>query len=121
MEVMRYVNGIRTRQLHTEDDEISAEEKSRLDDEVYCIESKLANLEQKINHSYALQLGLHKCAMILSTAELYPIATFLYLQRAHNNVLVHELRLMYLQQAFEVLRSLDVCTSPWPLFVAVKE
>ncbi|KAK6209288.1 hypothetical protein LQW54_006392 [Pestalotiopsis sp. IQ-011] len=121
MEIMSYINGIRAREMHAEQDEFSAEEKSRINDEVYCIEGRLANLDQGMDPSYASQLCPYKRAMILNTAELYRLATFLYLQRAHNTAQVHELRPLYLQQAFAVLRSLETCTSPWPLFVLACE
>lgn len=120
MEIISYINGLRAREL-CDASSPTAEEKSRRNEEWHSIESRLANLNQQMDPSHIEQLTPFKRTMILSTAELYRIATFLYLQRACNTAQVHELRTMYLQQAFQVLRTLDICSSPWPLFVLACE
>ncbi|KAK9421518.1 putative Fungal-specific transcription factor domain-containing protein [Seiridium unicorne] len=121
MEIISYVNGIRARELHGDIAYPTAEEKTRRNDEWHDVESRLANLDQKMDPSYADELSPYQRTMIHSTAELYRIATFLYLQRACNAAQAHELRSIYLDQAFQVLRTLEICTSPWPLFVLACE
>ena len=121
MEIISYVNRLRAAQLSGDVAKFSTDEKLRRNDEWHTIETRLANLDQRLDPIYADQLGQQERTLILATAELYRIAAFLYLQRTCNNSQVHELRTMYLEQAFQVLRSLVICTSPWPLFVIACE
>lgn len=121
MEIISYVNGLRAIEMQAHSPGFSADEKARRNEEWHNVENRLANLDQRLDASYANQLSQHQRNMILTTAELYRIATFLYLQRTCNTNQVHELRAVYLDQSFQVLRSLDLCTSPWPLFVIACE
>lgn len=118
---MSYINGLRARERHADTAELTTEEKIRRNEEWHNAETRLANLEQKLDVSYSAYLSQHQCTMVRSTAELYRIATFLYLQRTCNTTQVHEIRTVYLEQAFYVLGTLEVCTSPWPLFVLACE
>lgn len=121
MEIISYVNGLRALESRRESADFTAEEKSRRTEEWHSVESQLANLDQRMDPVYASQLPSYDRNMILSTAELYRIATFLYLQRTSNTAQVHETRTIYLEQAFKVLTNIEVCTSPWPLFVLACE
>ncbi|KAF4419960.1 hypothetical protein FACUT_11401 [Fusarium acutatum] len=58
---------------------------------------------------------------ILAIAELYRLATLLYLQRVHPIAEDDFTRSVYVQQALGVLKSLDVATSPWPVFIIACE
>ncbi|KAF9877266.1 O-methyltransferase [Colletotrichum karsti] len=60
-----------------------------------------------------------KCA--LATAELYRLATLLYLQRVVPAEGDDTRRITYLQQAFAALAEVRVATSPWPVFVVACE
>ncbi|KAI0134653.1 fungal-specific transcription factor domain-containing protein [Xylariales sp. AK1849] len=121
MEMISYVNGLRAIELRGDSADFSAEETAHRNDEWHSIESRLANIEQRLDPVLSGELTPHKRTMVLTTAELYRIATFLYLQRTCNTSAAHELRTVYLEQAFQVLSCLPVCTSPWPLFVIACE
>jgi hypothetical protein len=121
MEIMSYINRLRAHRLSRAAADLTAEEKLRLDEELHSVETRLANLEQKMDPIYTSQLQHEDRIMILSTAELYRLATLLYLLRAHTTTQLHEHKTLYLEQAFEVLKTLRVCTSPWPLFVLACE
>jgi hypothetical protein len=58
---------------------------------------------------------------ILAIAELYRLATLLYLQRVHPIMEDDITRPTYVQHALEILARLDVATSPWPVFVIACE
>ncbi|KAG5764572.1 hypothetical protein H9Q72_007340 [Fusarium xylarioides] len=58
---------------------------------------------------------------ILAIAELYRLATLLYLQRVHPIAEDDFTRSIYVQQAMGVLSSLGVATSPWPVFIIACE
>lgn len=55
------------------------------------------------------------------TAELYRIAAVLYLRAVCPSVDATNQTPAWLSRAFEVLAGLEVCTSPWPLFVIACE
>jgi hypothetical protein len=121
MEIISYVNGLRALELRGGSANFSAEEKTRRSEQWHSTESQLANLEQRLDPISAMHLTQHEQTMILTTAELYRIAAFLYLQRTCNTAQAHEIRTIYLEQAFQILKCLEICTSPWPLFVIACE
>ncbi|KAI1389659.1 fungal-specific transcription factor domain-containing protein [Hypoxylon trugodes] len=121
MEIISYVNGLRAIELRGESAHFSAEERARRADEWRAIESRITIPSQHLSPTDATRLPAHERTRILTTAELYRIATYLYLQRTGECTQSHELRTMYLEQAFQALGILDVCTSPWPLFVIACE
>ncbi len=58
----------------------------------------------------------------LLTAELYRVATLLYHHRVYASHLDRtQERQIYLEQAFDLLSQMHLCTSPWPLFVVASE
>ncbi|KAH6652945.1 fungal-specific transcription factor domain-containing protein [Truncatella angustata] len=121
MEIISFINGLRARELNGDTGSPTTEDKTRRNEEWHIIESRLANLEQRLDPVHVDHLTQYQRTMIRSTAELYRLATFLYLQRTCNTAQVHELRTMYLDQAFKVLNTLETCSSPWPLFVLACE
>ncbi|KAI0012577.1 fungal-specific transcription factor domain-containing protein [Xylariaceae sp. FL0662B] len=121
MEIISYVNGLRAIDLRGEPALFSPEERARRAEEWHRIESRVATLTQRLDPQHATHLPPHERTRVLATAELYRIAAFLYLQRTGEYTQTQELRSMYLDQAFRTLNSLEVCTSPWPLFVIACE
>lgn len=57
----------------------------------------------------------------LLTAELYRIATLLYLYAVCTDVTDNMERDYRLSQALNILQQMAVCTSPWPLFIVAGE
>lgn len=55
------------------------------------------------------------------TAEFYRIAAILYLRAICPHVDATNQTPVWLDSAFEVLAGLEICTSPWPLFVVACE
>jgi hypothetical protein len=55
------------------------------------------------------------------TAELYRIATLLYLYAVCTDLVDNMERDYRLHQALDILQQMAVCTSPWPLFIVAGE
>jgi len=55
------------------------------------------------------------------TAELYRIATLLYLYAVCEDLADNMERDFRLNQALDILQKMAVCTSPWPLFIVAGE
>ncbi|XXH03980.1 hypothetical protein Hte_010389 [Hypoxylon texense] len=121
MEIISYVNGLRAIELRGESADFSPEERTRRADEWHLVEDRISHLVQRLDPSDANSLPVHERTRILTTAELYRIAAFLYLQRTGECTQNQDVRSMYLEQAFQALNTLEVCTSPWPLFVIACE
>ncbi|CAJ2502375.1 Uu.00g097690.m01.CDS01 [Anthostomella pinea] len=121
MEIIAYVNGLRANELRGEPVTLSGEERAQKADEFHAYESKIATLVQRLDPVHASSLPQQEQTKTHITAELYRIATFLYLQRTCTSPQTQEYRSAYLEQAFQILGRLDVCTSPWPLFVIACE
>lgn len=59
---------------------------------------------------------------ILNTAELYRLATLIYLHRSVIGTPPDSLAMKYLvARCLEILEELGVCTSPWPIFITASE
>lgn len=84
------------------------------------LESQLLHLSQHANVENAGQIQ-NQMTRIMSTAELYRIAALIYLLRVIPESENATCRSSYVDQGFRVLRSLPICTSPWPLFVLACE
>jgi hypothetical protein len=121
MEIISYVNGLRAQEKQGNDVKCSEEEKASRMEDWHSVEDRLSNSLQHLDPVYATKLPQAQRTRILTTAELYRIATCLYLQRTSDHAQVEDIRKVLLEQAFTVLESLPVCTSPWPLFVIACE
>lgn len=121
MELISYVNGLRAAVVRGELVTSTPEEQAQRQEEWHRVENQIATLSQRLDPRAAILLPMSEQVRIQTTAELYRIATFLYLQRTCNTAHAEELRSVYMEQAFNALRSLEICTSPWPLFVIACE
>lgn len=84
------------------------------------LESKLLHLNQHASIENDDQIQ-NQMARIMSTAEFYRIAALIYLLRVIPGSGNAIRRSSYINRGFQVLRSLPICTSPWPLFVLACE
>lgn len=121
MELVSYVNGLRADVLRGKMSTTTPEEQARRQEDWHRVENQIATLTQRLDPRAAVQLSMSEQVRIRTTAELYRIATFLYLQRTCNTADAEQLRIIYMEQAFKALHSLEICTSPWPLFVVACE
>ncbi|KAJ2979445.1 hypothetical protein NUW58_g7196 [Xylaria curta] len=121
MEVISHVNKWRAMELQEDSTVSPDQERSNRAIEYKALESKLALLTQRLDPMHEQHLSRHDRTRTLATAELYRIATFLYLHRVGSTENSQDIKSAYLQQALTVLGSLEVCTSPWPLFVIACE
>ncbi|KAI0454353.1 fungal-specific transcription factor domain-containing protein [Xylaria acuta] len=121
MEVISHVNKWRAMELCGDPTAFPDQERSNRAIEYKALESKLALLVQRLDPKHEERLSRYDRTRTLATAELYRIATFLYLHRVGSTEPSQEIKSAYLQQALQVLGSLEVCTSPWPLFVIACE
>lgn len=85
------------------------------------IESHLQTLAQNLSPEEQASSSPKRRAFILATAELYRLATLLYLQRVCSLVQDEVTRPTYVDQAFATLATLEVATSPWPIFILACE
>ncbi|KAH6989333.1 fungal-specific transcription factor domain-containing protein [Ilyonectria sp. MPI-CAGE-AT-0026] len=92
----------------------------------YIAKQRLA-LDQQLNNLTQTLPSLEtsedpsKQARVLAIAELYRLASILYLQRVCPMPADDGRRALCLKQAFDILSSLEVATSPWPVFVIACE
>ncbi|KAK7736657.1 hypothetical protein SLS53_006863 [Cytospora paraplurivora] len=84
------------------------------------LQDRLTRLKQQLPEEYENE-PVKKQTKVRLTAELYRIAAVLYLRAICPNVDATNQTPMWLDQAFKVLASLEICTSPWPLFVVACE
>lgn len=82
------------------------------------LQDRLCRLSQ---HFPPSELLVGDQTKIQLTAELYRIAAVLYLRAVCPNVDATNQTPVWLRRAFETLAGLEVCTSPWPLFVVACE
>ncbi|KAF7544891.1 hypothetical protein G7Z17_g9601 [Cylindrodendrum hubeiense] len=84
------------------------------------LDKQLNNLIQTLP---SLETSVHASekARVLAIAELYRVASILYLQRVCPMPEDNVRRASFLKQGFDILDSLEVATSPWPVFVIACE
>lgn len=85
------------------------------------LEARLHGLTQRLNADEEALETPERCAHILASAELYRLATILYLQRVYPLKDDEKFKKLHHEQAFHVLGRLKVPTGPWPLFVIACE
>ncbi|KAF4442928.1 hypothetical protein F53441_11572 [Fusarium austroafricanum] len=83
------------------------------------LETKLRYMRQRLDPIECSDSSRER--RILAIAELYRLATFLYLYRVHPFPEDGITRCIYVQQALKILEDLEVATSPWPIFVIACE
>ncbi|KAF7562607.1 hypothetical protein G7046_g1511 [Stylonectria norvegica] len=120
MELIHHVNELRQLPEH-ESRENSLLQAGTEAQHAKSLELRLLNLSQSMDSRDLAHHSSKERTRIMTTAELYRIATLLYLWRASPHLSSSEYRTIHLEQAFELLGSLEVCTSPWPLFVIACE
>ncbi|KAF5679896.1 hypothetical protein FDENT_8610 [Fusarium denticulatum] len=114
VEVLEIIDEINMMRLHSTNDCPSTSTLQRCD-----LTMKLHNLRQLIAPIECSDgLRSHR---ILAIAELYRLATLLYLQRVHPIAEDDFTRTIHVRQALGVLKGLSVATSPWPVFIMACE
>ncbi|KAF5650692.1 hypothetical protein F25303_4350 [Fusarium sp. NRRL 25303] len=114
VEVLEIIDEINMMRLHSAHDDLSTSMLQRCG-----LAMRLYNLRQLLPPIESSDgLRAHR---ILAIAQLYRLATLLYLQRVHPIAEDDFTRPVYMQQALGVLKSLDVATSPWPVFIIACE
>jgi len=121
MEVISWVNTWRAIELQEDVATYPSREKFNRSAEWKAQHSRLASLQQRLHPRHEQRLSQLERVRTLATAELYRLATFLYLHRACSTETPQETRSTCIQQALQILSDLDVCTSPWPLFAIACE
>ncbi|PSR90869.1 fungal-specific transcription factor domain-domain-containing protein [Coniella lustricola] len=84
------------------------------------LQDRLCRLEQRLPTNYKEQTKSEQDKIQL-TAQLYRIAAVLYLRATCFTAEAPEQTSMWLDLAFDTLENLEICTSPWPLFVVACE
>ncbi|KAH7166529.1 fungal-specific transcription factor domain-containing protein [Dactylonectria macrodidyma] len=86
-----------------------------------ALEERLQNLVQRLDTEEEEAATAVECNRIMATANLYRLATLLYLQRVFPLEGDQARRNRYLNEARVTSESLQVVTSPWPMFVIACE
>ncbi len=82
-----------------------------------AVEAKLQNLTQSFSSDEAAQPSSSQMAASSATAELYRLASLLYLLRVVSMNSDEAQRVACLNQAFDTLKQVRVATSPCPVFI----
>lgn len=85
------------------------------------LERELGSLTQRLESVEADNATAMERERMQTTAELYRLAGLLYLQRVCPTLGDELRRSHYMENAFAALGSLQVATSPWPIFVIACE
>ncbi|KAK1715641.1 fungal-specific transcription factor domain-containing protein [Colletotrichum lupini] len=107
------INKIRTMILKSERSDI----KRKTEQFRIVLQEKLESLvhflsPDEVAHSTSAQIR-----DALATAELYRLASLLYLQRVVPVAGDEKKRISYLEQAYAAMKEVRVATSPWPVFI----
>ncbi|KAI0526696.1 fungal-specific transcription factor domain-containing protein [Xylaria bambusicola] len=121
MEIISCVNMWRAMELQGYDVAMPGQEKPNKATEYKALENRIFVLTQRLDPRHEEHLSRHDRIRTLATAELYRIATYLYLHRIGSTETSQDTKSLYIHQALQILGSLEVCTSPWPLFVIACE
>lgn len=84
------------------------------------LQDRLCRLKQRLPASYREQT-IKEQTKVQLTAELYRLAAVLYLRATCFSAEKYGETAAWLDLAFETLEGLEICTSPWPLFVVACE
>ena len=91
------------------------------------IKTRLQTVRQTIGPTAADESGILDRSRIIATAELYRLSTLLYLEQTSRQI-TSEIRSGFDEvtdhltaRALNILDQLEVCTSPWPLFITACE
>lgn len=120
METIHNINQIRsiaTKQSITDD---SRHELPSVMRTCQGLQDRLCRLKQHLPFNYP-QRNVNNQTRIRLTAELYRIAAVLYVRTICPDIDATNQTDTWLEQAFIVLNGLEICTSPWPLFVVACE
>jgi hypothetical protein len=80
--------------------------------------TRIQNLKQEIHINVSESTGAIDHQRIILTAEFYRIATLLYLYQVAPAQAVPEKAVQSLiNEGFQLVDQMGVCTSPWPLFI----
>jgi hypothetical protein len=86
------------------------------------VQSQLKSLPQIPSITEDSTSGQIDEARILNTAELYKLGALIYLHRSvFNTPTGSDIMRDLVARSIEILRKLEVCTSPWPLFMTACE
>jgi hypothetical protein len=85
------------------------------------LECRLNSLTQRIHPEEDSSISPSRRIRILSTAELYRLAAYIYLLRVSPTTDYNTVRVFIVSRALSVLRNLDEATSLWPLFIIACE
>lgn len=85
------------------------------------LEHRLNSLTQRLHPDEESSTTPFERTRILSTAELYRLAAYLYLLRALPEDGDNTSRFALMSQSLETLNRLQVATSPWPIFIVACE
>jgi len=121
MEIIHHINELRSDRTRDKKGRDNTSETESDGHSPVDLRRRLLDLTQKLDTADFEHHTPKERTKILTTAELYRVAALLYLGRTCASIRKPGEASVYLEQAFDLLGSLEVCTSPWPLFVIACE
>lgn len=121
MEIIHHINQLRAMAALSQVEDSSGRlERPQVMWTFQGLQDRLFRLKQQAPANYTEQ-PVKEQTKIRLTADFYHAAAVLYLRSICPNVDATNQTAAWLTRAFEILTSLEICTSPWPLFVVACE
>lgn len=121
MEILHHINQLRAiAALSQVEDSAGRLERPQVMWTFQGLQERLFRLKQQPPANYAEQ-PVKEHTKVTLTAQFYHAAAILYLRSICPHVDATNQTAAWLHRAFEILASLEICTSPWPLFVVACE
>ncbi|KAJ0116865.1 n-terminal fungal transcription regulatory domain-containing protein [Diaporthe amygdali] len=120
MEIIHHINQLRYPAGQKFHDKVGRSELPSVMWTCQGLQDRLSRLKQQLPPEYAIH-SIRERTKVQVTAELYRIAAVLYLRAVCPNIDATNQTPLWLEEGFRLLSSLEICTSPWPLFVIACE
>lgn len=121
MEVFESISSINQMRTVTLDPDAEQHDLDKTFQERVALEQKLQNAWQQLSPEEVAISTAAEIKAASATAELYRLASLLYLQRVVPDIGDEVRRAAYVRQAFAALGEVPVATGPWPVFVVACE
>ncbi|KAL2204507.1 hypothetical protein CC79DRAFT_1313010 [Sarocladium strictum] len=119
IEIIHQINRMRASTLRQGKDSKSPQE--QMASQRLLLECRLNSLTQRIHPEEDSSISPSRRIRLLSTAELYRLAAYIYLLRVSPTTDYNTVRVFIVSRALSVLGNLDETTSLWPLFIIACE
>lgn len=121
IEVFQSISSINQMRTITLDPGAEQHDLDKISQQRVVLEQKLQSARQQLSPDEVAISTEAEIKIASASAELYRLASLLYLQRVAPDTGDEARRATYLRQAFAALGEIPVATGPWPVFVVACE